>query len=106
LNLIPFSALINEHDRYLVETYRITYLTGGRDLLRLQSQKAGNNTSVVIANPAFDGRLQRGNPQANDNGKAGPMRRTADLTKARFDLLPGTASEGAALKRILPNVVL
>src|SRR6185503_8534117 len=89
LNLIPFSALIDEHNRYLVETYRITYLTSGRDLLRLQSQKAGNSTSVVIANPAFDGRLQRGNLQANDNGKAGPMRRTADLTKARFDLLPG-----------------
>ncbi|HLL76511.1 MAG TPA: tetratricopeptide repeat protein, partial [Pyrinomonadaceae bacterium] len=35
LNLIPFGALADEQDRYLVETYSITYLTSGRDLLRL-----------------------------------------------------------------------
>jgi CHAT domain-containing protein/Flp pilus assembly protein TadD len=106
LNLIPFSALIDEHDRYLVETYRITYLTSGRDLLRLQSQKAGNTTSVLIANPAFNRSPLSGNPPTAANAKAGPAQRTADLKQAIFQSLPGTASEGAALKRILPNVTL
>ena len=36
LNLLPFAALVDEGDRYLVETYTLTYLTSGRDLLRLQ----------------------------------------------------------------------
>ena len=36
LNLIPFGALVDEQNRYLVENYSLTYLTSGRDLLRLQ----------------------------------------------------------------------
>src|SRR5439155_21808166 len=36
LNLIPFGALVDEHDRYLLETSFITYLTIGRYLLSLQ----------------------------------------------------------------------
>lgn len=106
LNLIPFSALVDERNRYLVETYRITYLTSGRDLLRLQTQKAGNSTSVVIANPAFNRPPQSRNQQTAANGKAGPTHRAFDLTKATFQSLPGTASEGIALKRILPDVTL
>lgn len=38
LNLLPFAALVDEQKRYLVERYLITYLTSGRDLLRLQVQ--------------------------------------------------------------------
>src|SRR6185295_18646911 len=101
LNLIPFGALVDEHDRYLVETYEITYLTSGRDLLRLQSQKEGSKASVVIANPAFDDSVNSRQISAN-----GATQRTFDLTKAIFKPLPGTAGEGAALKRILPNVTL
>jgi CHAT domain-containing protein len=35
LNLIPFAALVDERGKYLVEDYTLTYLTSGRDLLRL-----------------------------------------------------------------------
>ena len=37
LNLIPFAALVDEQDRFLVESFSISYLTSGRDLLRLQT---------------------------------------------------------------------
>jgi len=33
LNLIPFAALVDAQNRFLIETYQITYLTSGRDLL-------------------------------------------------------------------------
>lgn len=36
LNLIPFEALVDENDQYLIENYTVTYLTTGRDLLKLQ----------------------------------------------------------------------
>ena len=36
LNLIPFGALVDGQNRYLIETYSFTYLTSGRDLFRLQ----------------------------------------------------------------------
>jgi len=40
LNLIPFAALVDENNRYLVENYSITYLSSGRDLLRLQNRSS------------------------------------------------------------------
>src|SRR6266498_2502812 len=36
LNLIPFAALVDERGRYRIERYSISYLSSGRDLLRLQ----------------------------------------------------------------------
>ena len=38
LNLIPFAALVDEQGKYLIESYSLTYLTTGRDLLRLQTR--------------------------------------------------------------------
>jgi CHAT domain-containing protein len=49
LNLIPFSALVDEEQRYLVESYSITYLTSGRDLLRLQTHAQSRQGPVAIA---------------------------------------------------------
>jgi CHAT domain-containing protein/Tfp pilus assembly protein PilF len=54
LNLIPFAALVNEQNRYLVEDYSITYLTSGRDLLRLQTSAESRQGPVVVADPLFD----------------------------------------------------
>jgi hypothetical protein len=53
LNLLPFQALIDEQNRYLVERYAFTYLTSGRDLLRLQVARESKSAPLVIANPAF-----------------------------------------------------
>ena len=36
LNLVPFEALVDEQGRYLIERFSISYLTSGRDLLRMQ----------------------------------------------------------------------
>ena len=36
LNLVPFAALVDEKDNYLLEQYEISYVTSGRDLLRLK----------------------------------------------------------------------
>ncbi|MGJ3251913.1 MAG: tetratricopeptide repeat protein [Elainellaceae cyanobacterium] len=54
LNLIPFAALVDETDQYLVETYQITYLTSGRDLLKLQLDAPSRQAPVIVANPDFD----------------------------------------------------
>src|SRR5262245_12507549 len=46
LNLIPFAALVDEQNRYLVENYSIGYLTSGRDLLRLQTSEASKGAPL------------------------------------------------------------
>jgi CHAT domain-containing protein len=54
LNLIPFAALVDENNRYLVENYSITYLTSGRDLLRLPIGSNSHSAPVLVANPDYD----------------------------------------------------
>src|SRR5262249_42615829 len=53
LTLVPFEALVDEHGRYLIERYAISYLTSGRDLLRMQVPRASPTAPVIVANPWF-----------------------------------------------------
>src|SRR5262249_32705946 len=55
LNLMPFAALVDESNHYLVENYSITYLTSGRDLLRLQSpHNVQSGNVLIVADPLFN----------------------------------------------------
>lgn len=108
LNLIPFSALVDERGRYLIENYSLTYLTSGRDLLRLQVPTESRSAPVVIANPLYDLRAgarpgpagKRANKPAS---KADANRLSTDFTLKRYGLLPGTAEEANALAKLLPQ---
>lgn len=54
LNLIPFAALVDEKGRYLAENYVFTYLTSGRDLLRLGQGTPAKGAPVVVSAPDYD----------------------------------------------------
>jgi CHAT domain-containing protein/Tfp pilus assembly protein PilF len=54
LNLIPFAALVDEAGDYLVNKYHFTYLTSGRDLLRLRDKVESKAAPVVMADADFD----------------------------------------------------
>src|SRR5262249_46448100 len=103
LNLIPMNALMDEGNRYLVERFAFTYLTSGRDLLRLQVGFQSKQGPVVFANPDFDA---AGGAGRIDNRKADPNvsgRRSANLSDVAFRPLPGTEREAEALAKILPG---
>lgn len=86
LNLVPFEAFADEDGRYLVERYAMSYLTSGRDLLRLQARSSKESASVVIvADPLF------GEPA------------TASEYFAR---LPGTRAEARAIDALFPDATL
>ena len=108
LNKIPFGALVDEENRYLVETYSMTYLTSGRELLRLQIKTAQKTGAVVFADPTFDaaGAAATNNAATGEAAKqdAGAARRSFDFADARFTRLPGTAEEARALGAIMPGV--
>jgi CHAT domain-containing protein/Tfp pilus assembly protein PilF len=136
LNLIPFAALVDENNRYLVENYSINYLSSGRDLLRLQNHANSRQPPVILANPDYD---KPGNPsvQIASNPETSPPtpllqgegsknnivppfptrvgglgrlgqnnRRSTDLAKLQFSPLSGTAQEAAAIAPMLPRVTL
>jgi CHAT domain-containing protein/Tfp pilus assembly protein PilF len=98
LNLIPFGALVGEKNRYLLEDYSLTYLTSGRDLLRMQSSAVSRQGPLVVADPLFDSGAAAPATEAVQN------RRSADFASAIFTPLPGTKDEASALGAILPGV--
>jgi CHAT domain-containing protein/Tfp pilus assembly protein PilF len=109
LNLIPFAALVDEHKRCLVERYAISYLTSGRDLLRLQTSEPRHSAPLIVANPIF-GRVETifmrgsqglGNSQAGDQ-----VWGQIDPTEVFFQSLPGTEPEALAIKALLPEASL
>jgi CHAT domain-containing protein/Tfp pilus assembly protein PilF len=99
LHLIPFAALVDEHGAYLVERYDITYLTSGRDLLRLQVPRPTRGTPVVVADPAFGG------PALVTRNPTSPASPAVDSSQIFFGPLPGVRAEVSALRTLLPSAV-
>ncbi|HEX2456982.1 MAG TPA: CHAT domain-containing tetratricopeptide repeat protein [Vicinamibacterales bacterium] len=111
LNLIPFEALVDDEGQYLIEHYAMSYLTSGRDLLRLQTSRVPHSGPVIIANPLF------GEPQttiARQAMKQVPRTRGLrssvttgdDLSSIYFSPLTITAEEGRAIKALFPEATL
>jgi CHAT domain-containing protein len=101
LNLIPFGALVDEAGRHLIDRYTFAYVTSGRDLLRFGTPGPRRSGPLVIADPDFD---DAGTPAVAQDGGASPAgssRRSVDFSSMHFLPLPGTASEGIALGKVL-----
>lgn len=113
LNLIPFEALVDERGRYLVESYAFTYLTSGRDLLRMQPARENERKSLVVADPSFGASAAEQTATVYATGKvAARGRRRSSVTAARdlsevyFAPLGGTAQEAGAVKKLLQSNLL
>jgi len=96
-NLIPFETLVDESGHYLVENYTLTYLTSGRDLLRLQAIASSQAEPMLLANPIFE--------RAGDSVVAQSPTRYADLRQQNWTALPGTAEEADAIAAQFPQVL-
>jgi len=114
LNLIPFAALVDERNSYLVESYSITYLTSGRDLLGLQTSQPSKSAPLVLANPLFGAgktaastpldQNPADSPASDQPGNEAPERN--DSRAVFFQALPGTRREALAIKALLPEASL
>ena len=110
LNLVPFAALVDQNNRFLVERYSFSYLTSGRDLLRLQVKQPRKQSALIVANPDF------GETQKDEKATERVLRyksgsQTTDgkvtvITQAYFPSLPGTAGEAQALKSLLADATV
>ncbi|NEO52816.1 MAG: tetratricopeptide repeat protein [Okeania sp. SIO3B5] len=90
LNLIPFEALVDENNRYLIENYRFTYLSSGRDLLRFTSTSEKRSKKSVLL----------GNPNFSDKGDV-TIRGDFDVSEWILGKLPGTEEEVKAIGELL-----
>jgi CHAT domain-containing protein len=99
LNLIPFEALVDENNQYLVENYQITYLTSGRDLLRQKEKFASQQPPLIMADPLYN---QTGQKVAlNPNST-----RSISLADSVFAPLEATKAEAEAIKKLLPKATV
>ena len=114
LNLIPFEALADEQGHYLVERYSISYLTSGRDLLRLKTARTSKSEPVAIAAPLFEGaeiaRAGNGNGALTGRAARGGMRQSVtsgdDLSSLYFASLANTSQEALAIKQLFPETTI
>ncbi|MCM3902250.1 MAG: tetratricopeptide repeat protein [Pyrinomonadaceae bacterium] len=116
LNLVPFAALVDENNRYLVKRYEFSYLTSGRDLLRLQVRKESKQeqgqSAMVVADPDFgeaakDGKARkRGLNLTYRPGTKAATGEGALLAGYYFPPLSGTADEAQALKAMMRDATV
>jgi CHAT domain-containing protein/Tfp pilus assembly protein PilF len=120
LNLIPFEALVDEQNRYLIESFACTYLTSGRDLLRWQAARAHKGRPLLLANPLFGEpemlALDKSNiPKAPRATSANRRQRLttrqsvttgSELSSVYFAPLTGTAQEAQAIKALFAEASL
>ena len=111
LNLMPFEALVNEQGKYLVEDFHITYLTSGRDLLRMGAGRESNGPPLIVANPAYSSDPRSPVavlPPERNPARAGKqsLTITRSISETYFAPLRGSAQEGQAIKKLFPESTL
>ena len=95
LNLVPFVAMVDDRDRYLVERYAVSYVTSGRDLLRMHVGRASRGGPVIFADPLF------GEPSQRRGVTSG-----AEMSSMYFAPLPATAGEARTIKALFPDATI
>ncbi|MGD1808497.1 CHAT domain-containing protein [Dapis sp. BLCC M126] len=106
LNLIPFAALVDQKNQYLIENYTITYLTTGRDLIRFDLDLPSKQPPVLVANPEYD---NPGNPTSTQivaSNNRSNNKRPINLASLKMAALPGTKAEAEAIAPMLSDVTL
>ena len=99
LNLIPFEALKDEQNKYLVEKYAFSYLTTGRDLLRLETTAKQLTNPVVFA----DINYQQQETFIASKSRGSQNKRSTDFANLKFVSLAATSEEGEQIKKIFPD---
>lgn len=93
LNLLPFEVLQDSDGRYMVERYRLSYVTAGRDMMRFGRDRASMPDAVVIADPDYE---MHGQAAA-----AGATALTRESAALSFVPLPDTRDEAEAVGSVL-----
>jgi CHAT domain-containing protein len=109
LNFVPFEALVNEQGRFLLEDQSISYVTTGRDLLRMKVATPSRSAPLLVANPWF------GEPPAEPsarkqmaaNGQTKDQHRSVTVGENRSNIyfapLSGSRQEAKQLRSLFPN---
>ncbi len=107
LNLVPFAALRDESEHWLIDEYSFTYLTSGRDLLlgeMIDEPAEAGLEAVLFGNPDF-GEKKLGKRRFAQRDNEAPARgaRAPDMSRIKFTPLVGTAQEISSIEKKVPG---
>jgi CHAT domain-containing protein len=112
LALVPFAAL-HDGKRFLVDTWDITYLTSGKDLLRRPEDKPSARSVVVLADPSFSAPLTAPPvaalatlPERSASLERFFSTLRSELANRPWPSLPGTQREAKTIQRLFPHAQL
>jgi CHAT domain-containing protein/tetratricopeptide (TPR) repeat protein len=96
---LPFEVLPIADGRRLIDVYQISYLSCGRDVLRLGAAATGRpGAALIVADPDFDLEVQQRPALDLESSARHRGRRSRDLDRDgdayHFDRLPATRAEG------------
>jgi CHAT domain-containing protein/tetratricopeptide (TPR) repeat protein len=109
LNLLPFEILPCPNGEYVLEKFRVSYLSSGRDLLKLEAKPKRTDSALVMADPDFN-LCEESTPQkpVQSSGKRPaqfsvpqPLRGGNGCLEVPFDRLHNTEHEARSICRIL-----
>lgn len=109
LNFVPFEALVDQQGRFLLEDQSISYVTTGRDLLRMKVTMPIRSAPLLLANPWFgEPVVQRSalKEMASNAGASDPHRSMTvaeDRSSIYFTPLSGSTQEAQQLRGLFPN---
>lgn len=100
LALVPFAALLGADGKAAVEAFDMTYVSSGRDLLRLANRSTPRAGALVFANPAYD---DAGDTTAANSPPTRARSLSRDLARGSmsFTPLPGAEAEAKAIAPLL-----
>jgi CHAT domain-containing protein/tetratricopeptide (TPR) repeat protein len=102
LTRLPFEALPALDGGHLIDSYRISYLSAGRDVLRFGVASLGElGAPLVAGDPDFDLVGVDGATAMDDNRVSVPVSRDLNRSGLRFRRLPGTRLEGERVASLL-----
>ena len=93
LLLVPFAALLDEEEQFLVERFSIRYLSSGRDLLTSRSVEP-RAPPLIVGGPHYDA-VQPSDPNGPE------AERSADMESLDFTSLHGAESEARTIAGLL-----
>jgi CHAT domain-containing protein len=100
LNFLPFEALYN-HQSYLIEKYKISYVSSGREFLRQinHGHKSKSSNVVVFGSPNFWFDLQN-----SSKTKSAITKDNATIFDMKFSTLESSKEEIEIMKKYYPNL--
>ena len=103
---IPFELLSDENGVTLSDRFSISYLTSGRDIIRLKNSgelSAVYKTAAVLADPLYD--LPDGSAVPKQAKKATPGLSRGFASVTRYDPLPFSRAEAESLEKVFQGEV-